>query len=69
MMQRWRAVGNIVSDLTGQKFEPQTSRSRDESVTARPAIKIITKADWNGSPNPLYNCDLGVLKLAKTYQP
>ena len=36
MSQRWRAVGNTVSDLTGPKFEPQTSRSRDERVTARP---------------------------------
>ena len=30
MSQRWRAVGNTVSDLTGPRFEPQTSRSRDE---------------------------------------
>ena len=36
MLQRWRAVGNTVSDLTGPRFEPQTSRSRDECVTARP---------------------------------
>ena len=36
MLQRWRAVGNTVSDLTGPRFEPQTSRSRDERVTARP---------------------------------
>ena len=34
--QRWQAVGNTVSDLTGPRFEPQTSRSRDERVTARP---------------------------------
>ena len=33
MSQRWRAVGNTVSDLTGPRFEPQTSRSRDERVT------------------------------------
>ena len=33
--QRWRAVGNTVSDFTGPRFEPQTSRSRDERVTAR----------------------------------
>ena len=38
MSQRWRAVGNTVSNLTG--FELQTSRSRDECVTARPTIKI-----------------------------
>ena len=34
--QRWRAVGNTVSDLTSPRFEPQTSRSKDEHVTARP---------------------------------
>ena len=34
MSQRWRAVGNTVSDLTGPRFEPLTSRSRDERVTA-----------------------------------
>ena len=36
MSQRWRVVGNTVFDLTGTRFEPNTSRSRDESVTARP---------------------------------
>ena len=36
MLHRWRAVGNTVSDLTGPRFETQTSRSRDECVTARP---------------------------------
>ena len=35
MWQRWRAFGSTVSDLTGSKFKPQTSRSRDERVTAR----------------------------------
>ena len=34
MLQRWRASGNTVSDLTGPTFEPRTSRSRDECVTA-----------------------------------
>ena len=34
MSQRWRAVGNTVSDLTGPRFEPRTSHSRDERVTA-----------------------------------
>ena len=34
MLQRWRAVGNTVSNLTGPRYEPQTSRSRDERVTA-----------------------------------
>ena len=36
MSMRWRAVGNTVSDLTGPRFEPQTSCCRDEHVTARP---------------------------------
>ena len=35
MLQRWRVVGNTVSDLTGPRFEPQIFRSRDERVTAR----------------------------------
>ena len=33
MSQRWRAVGSTVSDLTGPRFKPLTSRSRDELVT------------------------------------
>ena len=37
MSQRWRAVGNIVSDLNGPRFEYQTSHSRDKRVAARPA--------------------------------
>ena len=36
MLQQWRVVGNTVSDLTGPRFDLQTSRSRDERVTARP---------------------------------
>ena len=31
MLQRWRAAGNTVSDLTGPRFEPQSKR-----VTTRP---------------------------------
>ena len=38
MLQRWRAVGNTVSDLTGPRFEPQTSRSKDKRVTVRKII-------------------------------
>ena len=37
MLQLWRAVGNTVSNLTGPRFEPQTSHSRDERVTALPS--------------------------------
>ena len=32
MLQRWRAVGNTLSDLTGPRFEPSTSRSRDQCI-------------------------------------
>ena len=41
MSRRWRAVGNTVSDLTGPRFELETSRSRDERVTARPNHKML----------------------------
>ena len=37
MLQQWRAVGKTLFNLTGPRFEPQTTRSRDERVTARPA--------------------------------
>ena len=32
MLQWWRAVDNAVSDLTDPRFEPETSRSKDERV-------------------------------------
>ena len=35
MSQRWQAIDNTVSDLTGPRFEPHASRSRDERATAR----------------------------------
>ena len=38
MSQRWQAVGNTVSDLTGSRFELWTSRFRYERVTARPTV-------------------------------
>ena len=40
MTQRWRAVGNIVSDFTCPRFKPHTSRSTDERVTARPTLNL-----------------------------
>ena len=43
MLQRWRTVGNTVSDLTSQRFEPQTFRSKDERVTARPTGRLLLK--------------------------
>ena len=48
ILQRWRAVGNTVSDLTSPRFEPQTSRSKDECVTARkPLYSIILQRILN----------------------
>ena len=35
MLQRWPAVNNTMSDLTSKKFEPKTSSSRDERITAQ----------------------------------
>ena len=35
MSQRTRTVGNTAPDLTGPRFEPHTSRSKDERVSAR----------------------------------
>ena len=34
MLQRWQAIGKTAFDLTGPRFEAQTSRCRDERVTA-----------------------------------
>ena len=34
-LQRWRAIGNFVSNLTDPGIESQTFRSRVEHVTAR----------------------------------
>ena len=36
MTQRWQAVGNIETDLTGRKTEPQTCSYSDARVAARP---------------------------------
>ena len=42
MLQRFRIVGDTVSDLTGPRFELQTFRSRDERVTDRPTGRFNT---------------------------
>ena len=42
MLQRWQAVGNTASNLTGPRFEPRTSHSRDERVSARPTGQFPT---------------------------
>ena len=39
-LQRWRRVGNTASDLSGQRFELQTSSLSDERVTVRPTVLI-----------------------------
>ena len=38
--QRWRAVGNTESDLTGPRFEPRNSRSRNERGTVWPTGRL-----------------------------
>ena len=43
MLQRWQAVGNTVSNLTGPRFEPRTSRFRDERVTDRPRNRFYCR--------------------------
>ena len=50
MLQRWLAVGDTVPDLTGLRFEPQTTRSRDKRVTARPTVRLELKEKF---PAPL----------------
>ena len=39
MSQQWRVVGNTAFDLASPRFEPQTSGSRGERVTARPTAR------------------------------
>ena len=41
MSQRWLVVGKTESDLTDPRFEPQISRSRDESITAWPTGRSV----------------------------
>ena len=41
MWQRWQAIGNTVFNLTGPKFEPQTSRSRDERLANWPVSSRV----------------------------
>ena len=44
MSPQWRAVDNSASNLTSPRFEPQTSRSRDERVTTRPTALFFPTA-------------------------
>ena len=41
MLQQCRAIGNTASNLTGPRFEPHTSRFKDERVTARPTGRTL----------------------------
>ena len=34
ILLQWQSVGNTVSDMTGPRFEPQTSHTRDKHITA-----------------------------------
>ena len=45
MSQRWRALNNTESNLTGPRFEPQTSHSTDERVTAQLTYQTFFKAN------------------------
>ena len=44
MSSQWQTVDNTVSDLIGPRFGPQTSRSNDERVTARPTGRFKASA-------------------------
>ena len=50
--QRWRAVDKTVPNFTNRRFEPQTSRSRDERVTAGPTGRSETRSTC------LINCSI-----------
>ena len=58
-LQQWRAVCNTVSNFTSPRFEPQTYRSKDESVITQPTR-------WSNFVGP---CRLvtGSLNLATGY--
>ena len=38
MSKRWRTIGDTVLNSTSLRFEPQTSRSRDERITIQPIL-------------------------------
>ena len=71
MLQRWRFVDNRVSDLTGPRFELQTSRSRDDRVTARPTGRMFANI-WhymkiNSSINHCRLCINATFVINKRY--
>ena len=46
MSQWWRAVGNILSDLTGPRFEPQTSRSVTNAFPLDQLADLVKNTGW-----------------------
>ena len=44
MSQRWQTVDKTVPNFISPRFEPQTSRSRDERVTAGPTGRPETRS-------------------------
>ena len=65
VLQWWRAVGDTVSDLTDPRFKPQTSRSKDKRVTARPTGQLHRKVEMRKkftSKNSIRNTQKIILK-------
>ena len=54
MSHRWRAVVNTVSGLTGPRFEPQTSLSREELVTAQPTGRFSNEFETQNATNLIF---------------
>ena len=57
-LQRWRADGHTVSDLTGPRFESLNSRSRKERVTGRPAFILLIYIIWKVELWPVLPCNM-----------
>ena len=43
MVQRWRAIGNTVSDLIGLRFEPRAFRISNDCITTIPTARCRSK--------------------------
>ena len=67
MLQRWQAVGNTVSDLIGPRFDPLTSSSRDERVTARPTGRLSSNVVYKIYRSFLRNQNT-IIVLVKKHQ-
>ena len=66
MSQQWQVIANTVSDLTGQRVEPQTSRSRDERITARPTcLNQVVKSQKGLMTSFWSNINQKILQLGK----